>query len=355
VRRKVLVVMGLMALALLFAACAPNASQDSLKPAGPYARETKALFDQVFWFGAVPVFVLVEGGIVLILIKYRHRKGRDRMPPQIHGNTRLEIGWTIVPAVILAVVMVPTVATIWDLARTPPDDALNVKVIGQQWWWKFEYTDADMQTAAETPGPITTANEMVIPTGRVVYLTVTSGVGGIEDAEVIHSFWVPQLAGGQDAIPNQDNHILLQADEPGVYQGQCKEFCGLSHGIMKVQVRALAPDDFDAWAAGQKQDAVEPTSGLAARGYDLFTDQDNSCISCHAVRGSPALGTAGPDLTHFASRGCMVGCMLDNHDPQDIETWLRDPPAFKPGSFMPDYGLSEDEIDALTAYLQTLE
>jgi cytochrome c oxidase subunit 2 len=353
VRKKVLLVLGLLALAIAFAACAPHASQDTLKPAGPFARETKNLFIPVFWV-AVAVFVVVEGGIVLFLIKYRHRKGQDRIPPQIHGNTRLEIGWTILPAVILAVVMVPTVATIWDLARTPPNNALNVTVIGQQWWWKFQYTDADMQTAAEAPGPITTANELVIPTGRVVYLTVTSGVGGIGDAAVIHSFWIPELAGTQDAIPNQENHILLQADHPGIYEGQCKEFCGLSHAIMKVQVRAVSPADFEAWAAGQKEDAIEPTSGsLAASGFDAF--MNGQCVKCHAIQGTPAQGIAAPSLTHFASRGCFVGCMLDNTNPDDIKLWLRDPPAFKPGSFMPNYHLSEGDIDALTAYLQTLK
>jgi cytochrome c oxidase subunit II len=355
VRKKVLLVLGLVALALLFAACAPNASQDSLKPAGPYAREVKTLFEWVFWLGAVPVFVLVEGGIVYLIVKYRHRKNVERIPPQIHGNTRLEIGWTILPAFILAVVMVPTVATIWDLARRPPSDALNVTVIGQQWWWKFEYTDPDMRTAAETPGPITTANELVIPTDRVVSLTLTTAAGGIGDADVIHSFWVPELAGGQDAIPNHENHILLQADEPGVYEGQCKELCGLSHGIMKFHVRAVPPDEFDMWAAGQKEDGVRPTGGLAATGYDFFTDQDNSCIQCHAVQGTPAQGIAGPDLTHFASRLCFAGCMLQNDNPEDIKTWLRDPPAFKPGSFMPNYHLPESDIEALTAYLQTLE
>jgi cytochrome c oxidase subunit 2 len=360
VRKKVLLVLGLVALAGAFAACAPHATQDSLKPEGPYAREIRNLFVPVFWV-AVAVFVVVEGGIVVFLVKYRHRKGRDRMPPQIHGNTRLEIGWTILPTVILAVVMVPTVATIWDLARKPPSDALNVTVIGQQWWWKFEYTDADMQTAAEAPGPITTANELVIPTGRVVYLTVTSGVGGItrpsdgaQDAAVIHSFWIPELAGTQDAIPNQENHILLQADHPGIYEGQCKEFCGLSHGIMRTQVRALSPADFDAWAAGQKEDAIEPTSGgLAASGFDAF--MGGQCIQCHAIQGTPAGGIAGPNLTHFASRDCFAGCMLDNSNPDDIKLWLRDPPAFKPGSFMPNYHLSEGDIDALTAYLQSLK
>ena len=136
-----------------------------MQPAGPYAQEIKNLFVPVFWI-AVLVFVIVEGGIVLLVVKYRHRKGRERMPPQIHGNTRLEVGWTIVPAVILAVVMVPTVATIWDLARKPPADALHITVQGHQWWWGFVYTDADMKTTYDTNGPITVADVMVIPAGR---------------------------------------------------------------------------------------------------------------------------------------------------------------------------------------------
>ena len=361
-RKRVLPVLGLAALALLFTACAPDATQDSLDPVGPYAEKPKELFQWVFWLGAVPVFILVEGGIVLILIKYRHRKGRERMPPQIHGNTRLEIGWTILPAVVLAVVMVPTVASIWDLARRPPDDALNVTVTGRQWWWKIEYTDPDMQTEAETPGPITTANELVIPTDRTVYITVTADAGGIvreadgaSDAAVIHSLWVPELAGKQDAIPNQENHILLQADEPGTYEGQCAEFCGLSHGIMKWQVRALPPEEFATWAAGQKQDAASGLDGLAASGFDAFMEGTGTCINCHAIQGTPAQGISGPDLTHLASRDCFAGCMLDTQDPEDIERWLRDPPAIKPGSFMPDYDLPDDEIAELVAYLQTLE
>jgi cytochrome c oxidase subunit II len=351
VRTKRWLAFGLLTVTLLLVSCSKDMPQNTMDPAGPTAQTEKNLLVLVLW-PAAAVFLIVEGGILLIGMKYRHRKGRDRMPPQLHGNTRLEIGWTILPAVVLAVVMVPTVATIWDLARKPPGDALNVTVIGLQWWWKFEYTDADMQTAAEVPGPITTANELVIPTGRVVYLTLTTAAGGIGDADVIHSFWVPELAGGQDAIPNHENHILLQADEPGIYEGQCKELCGLSHAIMRFHVRAVTPEDFATWSAGQKQDAVTSTGGSAASGFDAF--MDGACITCHVVQGTPAQGVAGPDLTHFASRLCFAGCLLDTQDPEDIARWLRDPPAVKPGSFMPDYHLPEDEIQDLVAYLQTL-
>ena len=218
-RKKVLWALGLVALALVLVSCAPDATQNSLKPEGPYAQKIQNLFVPVFWI-AVAVFVLVEGGIVFIALKWRHRKGRDRTPPQTHGNTRLEIGWTIAPALVLAVVMVPTIATIWDLAKPPPANALNITVEGHQWWWGFSYTDADMKTTYGTNAPITTGDVMVIPTGRTVYLSLESKGGALSggvpppnaDFMVIHSFWVPQLAGKQDVFPGRTNHILLQAD-----------------------------------------------------------------------------------------------------------------------------------------------
>ena len=256
-------------LLLLLSACAPNATQDTLQPQGPFAQKLKDLFIPVFWV-AVFVFIVVEGGIVWITIRFRHRKGRERMPAQTHGNTKLEIGWTIAPALILAGVMVPTVATIWDLARTPPDDALNVTVEGFQWWWGFEYTDEDMQSDFGDGAPIRTADVLVIPEDRVVYLSLESAGGDIGDRRasdymVIHSFWIPELAGKQDVVPGRTNHILMQADHPGMYTGQCAEFCGLQHGRMLVRVRALSAEDWDAWVANQKQPGVTPEEGSLAQ------------------------------------------------------------------------------------------
>ncbi|HEY7399888.1 MAG TPA: cytochrome c oxidase subunit II [Actinomycetota bacterium] len=359
-RKRVLWVLGLAALALALAACAPNASQDTLNPQGPYARELKNLFVPVFWV-AVGVFVVVEGGILLIALKYRHRKGQDRMPAQTHGNTRLEVGWTILPAVVLAVVAVPTVATIWDLASKPPANAINVTVTGRQWWWKYEYTDPEMKTAAG--GQIISANQLVIPTGRTIYLTVTADAGagsrsdaGVPGFAVIHSYWVPEICDGkQDAVPGHENHIKCQADHPGTYTGNCAEFCGLNHGIMKLEVTALSPHDFEAWVANEKLDAATPEPGsLAATGLDTFMSV--GCIACHAVRGvEGAEADAAPNLTHFASRDCMVGCLLDNQNPDDIARWLHDPAAVKEGVKMPNYHLSDDQIKALVAYLMSLK
>jgi cytochrome c oxidase subunit II len=367
VRKRVLWATAGIGLLLLLSACAPNATQDTLQPQGPYAQKLKDLFVPVFWV-AVFVFIVVEGGIVWITIRYRHRKGRERMPAQIHGNTRLEIAWTIAPALILAGVMVPTVAPIWDLARTPPEDALNVTVRGFQWWWDFEYTDPDMQTSYGEDVAIRTADVLVIPEDRVVYLSLEGGGGLIRgedpaatDYMVIHSFWIPELAGKQDVVPGRTNHILMQADHPGVYRGQCAEFCGLQHGKMLVRVVALSAEDWDAWVENQKREAVPPEDGsLASQGMDLFLDPlsggRGSCVSCHAVGGTDAASKAAPELTHFAdpTHECFAGCNWDTDDREALEAWLRDPDAVKLGSKMPDYDLTEQEIDALVAYLYSL-
>jgi cytochrome c oxidase subunit 2 len=365
VRKRLLWATAGIGLLLLLSACAPNATQDSLEPKGPYADKLQDLFVPVFWV-AVFVFIVVEGGIVWISVRYRHRKGRERMPAQIHGNTKLEIGWTIAPALILAGVMVPTVATIWDLARKPPDDAINVKVIGLQWWWDFVYTDEDMRTTYGDRAQIRTPDVLVIPEDRVVYLSLEAGGGQIQgtdeessDFAVIHSFWIPELAGGQDVVPGRTNHILLQADEPGTYEGQCKEFCGLQHGRMIVRVRALSAEDWEAWVENQKRAAAEPT-GRAGEGMDLFleplSDGRGSCVTCHAVGGTDATSLAGPDLTHFAdpTHECFAGCNWETTDRDALEAWLRNPDAVKLGSKMPNYHLTEEEIDALVAYLYSL-
>lgn len=360
VRKRLLWATAGIGLLLLLSGCAPDATQDTLQPQGPYAQKLKDLFIPVFWV-AVFVFIVVEGGIVWITIRYRHRRGRDRMPAQIHGNTRLEIGWTIAPALILAGVMVPTVATIWDLARKPPDDAINVTVQGFQWWWGFKYTDEDMKSDFGDGAPIRTADVLVIPEDRVVYLSLEAAEGGIGDFEVIHSFWIPELAGGQDVVPGRTNHILLQADEPGTYEGQCKEFCGLQHGKMLVRVVALSAEDWEAWVANQKRPGVQPEDGsLASQGMDLFLSPlsggRGSCVACHAVGGTEAGSPAAPELTHFAdpTHECFAGCNWETTDREALEAWLRDPDAVKMGSKMPNYHLTEDEIDALVAYLYSL-
>ena len=362
-RKKVLWGVGLAALALLLAACAPDATQSTLKPVGEPAIEQKRLFIAVVWIAAA-VFVIVEGGILFLVIHYRHRKGRERMPKQTHGNTRLEIGWTIAPALVLAVVMVPTISMIWDLARPPSPGALNITVQGYQWWWGFQYSDSDMSVGSGEQRPIEIADVMVVPTGREIYVSLVGAGGGAKntdgtpDFQVIHSFWVPELFGKQDVVPGRTNHITFQVDEPGTYTGQCAEFCGLQHGRMKLRVVALDPDDWELWVVNQQQGPAIVSDPLAKQGEEIFMNPlsggRGACTACHAVGDVGA--AAAPNLSHFnePTHQCFAGCNWETSDVDALKAWLRDPNAVKLGAKMPNYHLSEDEINSLVAYLYSL-
>jgi cytochrome c oxidase subunit II len=369
VRTKLRWVLAFAGLTVLLGACGlSEPSQSTLEGvAGPVAEQQKDLFLGVFWV-AVAVFVLVEGGIVLIMIRYRHRKGQERMPAQTHGHTRLEIGWTILPTLVLAGVMVPTVGLLWDLARDPGPDALHVTVEGHQWWWGFVYTDEDMTVDyLDPPGPITIADVMVIPEDTDIWLTLESKGGGALDAngvtdfQVIHSFWIPELGGKQDVVPNRTNHLLLHGSEPGTYEGNCAEFCGLQHGRMRTRVVVLPVDEWEAWVEHQKQPAAAPADEAAERGLGIFTDGPASgtgaCITCHAIGGIADGPPVAPNLTHFAdpTHECFTGCTWESDDLEALRAWLRDPDAARLGSKMPNYQLSEEEIDDLVALLTGLE
>ncbi|WP_436793905.1 cytochrome c oxidase subunit II [Actinospongicola halichondriae] len=368
-------------------ACASNAQQTTLEPKGPAADKINNLSNITFLIAGV-VFVLVEFGVLFVAWKFRKRKDDDdSVPVQIHGHTKAEIGWTVLPAVILAFLAVATVGTILDLADEP-EDALQVRVVGQQWWWSYDYDiDADglhpdgdvNQPGIENPDEYATdievANEMVIPVGTPVYLD-------IESRDVIHSFWIPALNGKKDAVPGRTHHLTLEADEPGTYVGQCTEYCGLSHAYMRMTVRALPQDEFDAWVEAQLAEAAEPANDLATQGEEVF---GTLCASCHLVEGFNAeyngadqVSGAAPNLTHFASRASYAGGIFDlwndidgdgiveteeigvEFNDNQLEAWLRNPSAEKPlyadgRRGMPDLGLNESQIDALVAYLIGLE
>jgi cytochrome c oxidase subunit 2 len=293
------------------------------------------------------------------------------MPAQTHGNTRLEVGWTILPTLVLAGVMVPTVGLLWDLARDPGPDALQVTVQGHQWWWGFVYTGEDMTVdygTGDKPIPITVADVLVIPEDTDVWLTLESVGGGAEDANgvtdfaVIHAFWIPELAGKQDVVPNRTNHLLLRASEPGTYEGNCAEFCGLQHGRMRARVVALTADEWTAWVEHQKQPAAQPADGTPAkRGLDIFltgaAEGATACVSCHSIGGIADGPPVAPNLTHFAdpTHECFTGCTWETSDVDALRAWLRDPDAARLGSKMPDYGLTEEQIDDLVALLTILE
>ncbi len=329
-----------LAVALTFlTACTNEAPQSALDPEGPIARKQDQLWDLTFGM-AVVVFFIVEAAIVYAVIRFRHRSD-DESPKQVHGHPRLEIALTILPAVMLAVVAVPTVTTIFDLARRPGPERLDVNVKGQLWWWELEYPKEK----------IVTANELHIPTNRPVYLSLSSD-------NVIHSWWIPKLAGKRDVMPGRVNHLTIEADRPGTYLGQCAEYCGLAHADMRMRVIAHTPDDFEAWVEAQQEEAdQEPTGTLATAGRELFVNRPGAtqqCGGCHTVAGlENASGRVGPNLTHLASRTTFAGGIF-KRTPANMAAWLRNPPAEKPGSKMPNLELSEDEIEKLVAYLGTL-
>jgi cytochrome c oxidase subunit 2 len=318
---------------LFLAACAGNAPQTTLKPKGDVARRIDHLINPVFIVAGV-VFVLVEGLVLLAVFKFRARPDSPE-PEQIHGNTRLEVGWTLAPALILLAVAVPTIKTIFDLARAPAN-AVNVTVTGHQFWWEIRYDDLG----------VVTANELRMPVGRPVEITLKS-------VDVIHSFWIPPLGGKTDVVPGRENHMHYSADAAGTYLGQCTEFCGASHANMRARAIAMAPQDFDAWVAGQKAPAVAPAAGTPAEeGSALFAQK--GCAGCHTVEGVSA-GIIGPNLTHIATRTSFAGSIFDNND-ANLRKWLGDPQGVKPGNKMviPGGPLKPDEITKLIAYLDTL-
>lgn len=333
VPRRVVAIALLILTSGLLTSCygAEDYPQTTLESAGAHTARINDVYSLVWWCSVV-VFVLVQGLLIFSIIKFRGApKTAHGRPVPVHGNNRLEIIWTVIPAVILAIIAVPTLQVISDLAEEPGEEALVINVIGHQFFWEYEYPDLGVRTT----------NEMHIPVGQRVALRLSS-------ADVIHSFWVPQLAGKLDAIPNMDNRMWIEADEPGTYLGQCAEFCGLAHYNMLLSVVAESQEDFDAWVAEQL--APPPAEGDPDAGLAILEQQ---CAACHTVEGTSATGVVGPDLTHFASQD-MIADVIEN-TPENLAAWLDDPPAIKPGTLMPALPLSEADIANLVAYLETLE
>jgi cytochrome c oxidase subunit II len=329
--------------ALLLVVAVPAFAQEStppqpsaLAPAGPNSAAIANVFNIVLLMATV-VFVVVEGLIVFSAIRFRRKPTDTSEPVQVHGNTKAEIIWTILPALIVVTLFVLALQTLQTLGTKPAEAAqpMTVKVIGHRFWWEYQYSDLN----------ITTATDLVIPTGTVVNLELTS-------ADVIHSFWVPQLNGKTDAFPNHINTTWIQANTPGMYYGQCAELCGPSHANMRVVVIAKTPDEFDQWVKEQQAPAVQPTDASAQQGQQVLLA--GACIGCHTIDGTAAQGKVGPNLTHLASRTSIAGGTLTN-TAGNIKRWLANPPAIKPDSVMPNLNLSQSDIDALTAYLQTLK
>jgi cytochrome c oxidase subunit 2 len=287
--------------------------------------------------GIAAVAVLVVSVLVVAGALRRGRPEAVRIEQEREGLRWIVIGGIVVPSLVLVVVLVLAVATQAAIA-TPAGAALTVRVTGRQWWWEVRYLD-------RSPSLITTtANEIHIPVGRPVRLEVVSG-------DVIHSFWIPELAGKTDLIPGQENVMWLQADRPGVYHGQCAEYCGLQHAKMAMEVVAEPPAAFARWLERQRAPAATPAGNGAAAGARVFAT--TACALCHTVRGTMAGGRLGPDLTHLAGRRTIAAGTVANTR-GNLLGWIENPQAFKPGTLMPAVPLAGRQLDDLTTYLQSL-
>jgi cytochrome c oxidase subunit 2 len=391
------------------AACSTVVPNTTLQPRTEFGRAIDALWDTLLFWGTV-VFVLVETFLIYTILRYRRREGQPA-PKHVHGNTTLEIAWTLAPAVILALIAVPTVKTIFVTQANAPRGSLTVEVIGHQWWWEFRYPEQN----------IVTANELYLPVGRTVNFA-------LKTVDVLHSFWIPQLGGKRDLITNRTNHLWFTPESTYVWNGVCVEYCGTSHANMRFKTFVVPPEQFEAWvnhqrggpafaaaapapATGAAQTAPDtapatrttqpapqasappippqtagalPTfpaerlpvyaasynpvpsnvtmsnvTGDAARGAQLF--RTSPCIACHVIQGVSG-GIVGPNLTHFGSR-TSLGAGLFPNDARHLALWIKNAPAMKPGAVMPAFGKSatmpagydDQQIADLAAYLLSLK
>jgi cytochrome c oxidase subunit 2 len=302
-------------------------------PAGAPADAIRTLSFLVLALGA-GIFLLVGGLLVYCLVRYRRRAGDDgREPPQVYGSNPVELAWTVVPILIVFVLITTTTRATFEMQATvPPPGVVQVRVIGHQWWWEFQYPELG----------VVTANELHVPVRTATYLT-------LESADVAHSFWVPRLAGKTDVIPNRKNLMWLAPWEAGTYVGQCAEFCGMQHSNMLLRVVAHPAAEFEQWVAAQRELAA--AAPAVAEGRRLF--EATACVNCHTVRGTDAAGLFGPDLTHLMSRET-IGAGVAPNTPETLRAWVHDPARLKPGVLMPAMQLGDAELDHVVAYLATL-
>jgi cytochrome c oxidase subunit 2 len=285
------------------------------------------------------IFAIVAGILIYTIIRFRHRAGDEASePPQIYGSNQIELAWTVLPLLIVFVLILVTARTIANIQnRKAAPGAVQVTVVGHQWWWEIRYPGLGIVTANELHVPASTAGA-----GRPTFLKLLS-------ADVAHSFWVPQLAGKTDLVPNRENLMWIEPTVPGTYLGNCAEYCGTQHGRMLIRVIVHPPGEFERWVAQQQQAAKETG---APEGKQVFFA--NSCVNCHAIRGTSAQGVFGPDLTHLMSRDIIASGAVPN-SPEKLRAWVRDPQALKVGCLMPNMQLTDKELDQVVAYLQTLK
>ena len=332
---------------LLAVAHGPTQNMSIFEPASPSAQSIVNLAILALVVAGL-IFVIVEGVLLYSIWKFRQPPGGPTdEPPQVYGSMPIEVAWTAAPTLVVFFLVLVTTRTLWDVMPSvpkprPDDNALFVTVIGHQWWWEYVYESYDGR-----PLGFVTANELHMPASegdmpRPVYLTLKS-------ADVSHSYWVPRLGGKVDLIPGRINAMILQTSERGVHLGQCAEFCGAQHANMLIRVIVESPQEFEQWLAHESQPA--PEIAAVSEGKAMFLQQ--SCVNCHAIRGTPARGTYAPDLTHLMSRATLASCIIPN-TPETLADWVRDPQAIKPGCLMPAFGLDERSQQLIVDYLKTL-
>lgn len=328
----------MLVMALLLAGC--DGTPSALNPRGEGATSIANLW-WIMLAIAVVVYIQVVSLLTLALTRRRPATvtSDDDMPTVAptprSARTFILVNGIALPIIILIILFGFNLSTLAQLSPPDTEAALTIEVIGHRWWWEVRYPQQDFVTA----------NEIHIPTGTQVEIRLSS-------EDVIHSLWVPALNGKTDLIPGQSNRMFLYTDTPGAYQGQCAEFCGVQHAHMRFIVMAHEPDEFARWVAGQREEAPQPEDALVLRGQQVF--HSSSCVYCHAIRGTNASGVIGPDLTHFASRATIGAGALEN-TPGNLAGWIIDPQASKPGNLMPPIYLEGDQLQALLAYMATLQ
>jgi cytochrome c oxidase subunit 2 len=356
--------MAAAAAALLFCATAAHASLPGsiFAPHSTPAREENELSIFVLWITLL-IYLGVSGLLVYALVRFRAKPHDDTEPPQVFGSLQIELSWTIIPILIIVVLFLGTARVLFSVqdAKKPPS-ALDVVVIGHQFWWEFRYPQYNVVAANELHVPVSSKEAP-----RPSFMKLTS-------ADVIHSFWVPQLNGKTDLLPNRVNEMWIDPQAPGMYIGQCAQFCGPQHAKMLLRVYVDTPEDFDKWIKNQQRTQAElaqphiamasvpnvgyqateaPDDAVNARSGQLVFERQ-ACINCHAVGGTVANGRYGPDLTHLMSRETL-GAGAAPNTPDNLLMWIADPNMFKPGCLMPAMHLSDRQNAQITAYLLTLK
>ena len=322
---------------------ATSSAQDrvptTLAPASTPAHQ---IFDLSIFVIAITsgIFLVVGGLLAIALFRYRARKSDPAgEPAQIYGSTQIELAWTVIPLLIVVVLFLTTARIIFAVQDAPkPETALDVTVIGHQFWWEFQYPKYGFVTANELHIPVSTASAP-----EATFLKLTS-------ADVNHSFWVPQLAGKTDLIANHVNSMWMDPQKPGLYLGQCAQFCGSQHAMMLLRIYVDTPEQFAAWIKNQQQQAREDSAVVAGRrAFETL-----ACMNCHTISGTAATGRFGPDLTHLMSRETLASGAMDN-TPTNLRQWIKSPDMFKRGALMPAMQLSDQQLDEVSTYLETLK